>query len=68
MYVVNLILQSFPNSINDTNIIAFGSNVIGLEMAKMIVDEWLSAEFEGGRHQKRIDMIAEIEKINREKE
>lgn len=46
---------------NDTNIIAFGARVVGSELAKMIVDEWLNAEFEGGRHQKRIDMISEIE-------
>ena len=46
---------------NNTNIIAFGSRVIGIETAKMIVDEWHSAEYESGRHQIRIDMIAEIE-------
>lgn len=46
---------------NNSNIIAFGSRVIGIETAKMIVDEWLNAQYEGGRHQKRIDMIAEIE-------
>ena len=46
---------------NNTNIIAFGSRVIGIETAKMIVDEWLNAEYEGGRHQTRIDMIHEIE-------
>lgn len=46
---------------NNTNILAFGARVIGIELAKMIVDEWLKAEFEGGRHQKRIDMIHEIE-------
>lgn len=46
---------------NNTNILAFGARVIGIELAKMIVDEWLNAEFEGGRHQKRIDMISEIE-------
>lgn len=46
---------------NNTNIIAFGARVIGPELAKMIVDEWLGAEFQGGRHQRRIDMIAEIE-------
>ena len=46
---------------NNTNIIAFGSRVIGIETAKMICDEWLNAEFEGGRHQTRIDMISEIE-------
>ena len=45
---------------NNTNIVAFGARVVGQELAKMIVDEWLDAEFEGGRHQRRIDMIGEI--------
>ena len=45
---------------NNANIIAFGARVIGIETAKMIVDEWLAAEYEGGRHQTRVDMIAEI--------
>ena len=42
---------------NNTNIIAFGARVVGVELAKMIVEEWLNAEFEGGRHQRRVDMI-----------
>jgi len=46
---------------NNSNVIAFGARVIGIETAKMIVDEWLNAEFEGGRHQTRIDMLSEIE-------
>lgn len=46
---------------NNTNILAFGARVVGSELAKMIVDAWLEAEYEGGRHQKRIDMIKEIE-------
>ena len=46
---------------NNTNIIAFGARVIGPELAKMIVDEWLGAEFQGGRHQVRVDMLKEIE-------
>ena len=46
---------------NNTNIIAFGARVIGVETAKMICDEWLNAQYEGGRHQIRIDMIKEIE-------
>lgn len=46
---------------NNTNIIAFGARVVGIETAKMIVDEWLKAEYESGRHQVRIDMIAQIE-------
>ena len=46
---------------NNSNIVAFGARVIGIETAKMIVDEWLNADYEGGRHQVRVDMIAEIE-------
>ena len=46
---------------NNTNILAFGARVIGIELAKMIIDEWLNAEFEGGRHQTRVDMITAIE-------
>lgn len=46
---------------NNSNILSFGARVVGVELAKMIVDEWLNAEFEGGRHQRRIDMIKAIE-------
>jgi ribose 5-phosphate isomerase B len=46
---------------NNTNVLAFGSRVVGLELAKMIVDAWLNAEFEGGRHQTRVEAIAAIE-------
>ena len=47
---------------NNTNVVAFGARVIGTAMAEMIVDEFFDAEFEGGRHQKRIDMIGQIER------
>lgn len=47
---------------NNTNIVAFGSRVVGSELAKMIVSEWLDAKFEGGRHASRIEMISKIEK------
>ena len=46
---------------NNTNVLAFGARVIGIEMAKMIIDEWLDAGFMGGRHQTRVDMIMAIE-------
>lgn len=46
---------------NNSNMIAFGARVIGIEMAKMIVDCWLTAEFQGGRHQRRVDLIHAIE-------
>ena len=47
---------------NDSNIIAFGARIIGGEMAKAIVDTWLSTEFEGGRHARRVGKIMAIEK------
>jgi len=46
---------------NDTNILCLGARVVGLELAKMIVDEWLAASFEGGRHAVRVGQIREIE-------
>lgn len=46
---------------NNSNVLSFGARVVGIELAKMIVDEWLGAEFEGGRHQRRADMISAIE-------
>ena len=46
---------------NDSNVLAFGARVIGIEMAKMITDEWLDAEYQGGRHQRRVDMVMDIE-------
>ena len=47
---------------NNTNIIAFGARVVGPDLAKMIVDAWLEAEFQGGRHAERVGMIMEIER------
>ena len=46
---------------NNSNVLAFGARVVGDEMAKMITEQWLDAEFEGGRHQRRVDMMMEIE-------
>lgn len=46
---------------NNSNIIAFGARVVGDEMAKLIVDSWLDATYEGGRHQRRIDLISQID-------
>lgn len=51
---------------NNTNIVAFGSRVVGSELAKMIVKEWLEAIYEGGRHAKRIEMITELETEQRD--
>ena len=42
---------------NDSNVLCLGERVTGLGLALEIVDVWLKTPFEGGRHQKRIDMI-----------
>lgn len=47
---------------NNANIICLGGRVTGRELAFMIVDTFLDAEFQGGRHQTRIDKIHAIEK------
>jgi ribose 5-phosphate isomerase B len=52
---------------NNTNILALGSRVIGPELARMIVKAWLEAEYEGGRHAARVEMISQIEEERREK-
>ena len=46
---------------NDANIIAFGARVVGEATAEMIVDEFINTDYEGGRHQRRVDMITAIE-------
>ena len=46
---------------NDANVLSLGARVLGTELALVIVDEWLATDFEGGRHQGRIDLIAAIE-------
>ena len=46
---------------NDSNMLALGARVTGVEVAKMIVEAWLDTPFEGGRHQVRIDMISSVE-------
>ena len=46
---------------NNTNVLTLGSRVVGLEIAKMIVKAWLDAEFEGGRHASRLEIISQIE-------
>lgn len=43
---------------NDANAIALGGRLIGIEMAKACVDAFLTTEFEGGRHQRRVDQLA----------
>lgn len=48
---------------NNANFLALGARFITVEEAKKIVDAWLQAEFEGGRHQRRVDKITKIENL-----
>ncbi len=45
---------------NDSNVLCLGGRFIGLDMAMEILETWLSEPFEGGRHQKRVQMIEEF--------
>ncbi len=47
---------------NDTNVLTLGAGLIGVNLAKQIVKTWLSTEFGGGRHAKRIEKIIAVEK------
>lgn len=45
---------------NDAQVISVGARVVGSELAKMIVDIFLETEFEGGRHQRRVNLLNHI--------
>jgi ribose 5-phosphate isomerase B len=49
---------------NDAQILCLGARVVGTELAKMVVDAWTDAVFLGGRHQRRVDLIMDIEGRN----
>ena len=45
---------------NNSNVLCLGGRVLGVGLAKEILDAWLNTEFENGRHQERIDLIDEL--------
>ena len=51
----------FTKMHNNTNVLCFGGRVLGAGLALDIVDAYLDAKFEGGRHEKRVNMIMDIE-------
>lgn len=48
---------------NDTNVLTLGAGLIGVNLAKQIVNVWLSTAFGGGRHERRVIKIIAIEKL-----
>ena len=59
--VTNEFMAEMTKRHNNANIIALGGRVVTPEQAESIVKAWFTAEYEGGRHQRRLDMIADIE-------
>ncbi len=53
--------ESYSSSLskqhNDSNILCLGARVVGQELAKMILDQWLQADYEAGRHAIRVEML-----------
>ena len=60
--VTNEFMATATKNHNNSNVIALGGRVTTPEDAKALVKAWYTAEYEGGRHQRRLDMITDIEK------
>ena len=58
----NEFMAAMSREHNDANVLALGARVLGEGLAMRIVKVWLDTEFAGGRHQRRIDKIHDIEK------
>ena len=54
----------FSRAHNDSNVLALGADYLSVNEAICILRIWLGTEFEGGRHQDRVDLIKEIEDKN----
>jgi ribose 5-phosphate isomerase B len=61
----DLYTASLSRRHNDANVLAMGGRIVGFGLADEVVTVWLATAFEGGRHQRRIEQIAEIENSSR---
>jgi ribose 5-phosphate isomerase B len=59
---VNEFMARMARRHNDANVLALGGRILGDEMALSIVDVFLATDFEGGRHERRVTQISEIER------
>lgn len=57
----NEMLAKMTRSHNNANVICMGQNVVSQELANKMIDIFLSTEYEGGRHQRRLDLLTAIE-------
>ena len=58
----DLYLAEMARSHNNANVLSMGGRVVSTQLAEQIVDKFLSTEFEGGRHERRVAQLGEIEK------
>ncbi len=58
----DLYLARMARAHNDANVLAMGGRVIAPALAEEITAVWLDTPFEGGRHQRRVDQLAELER------
>ncbi|HPA70976.1 MAG TPA: ribose 5-phosphate isomerase B [Spirochaetota bacterium] len=58
----NCFMAEMSKRHNNANVLVIGARVVGDDLAVRIVESWLGAEYEGGRHQRRLDKIAAIER------
>ena len=57
----NVTMAELSRQHNDANVLAMGGRMVSTWMAEQIVAVWLASDFDGGRHQARIDQITEID-------
>jgi ribose 5-phosphate isomerase B len=58
----DLYTARMARSHNDANVLSMGARIVASEMALLILETWLQTEFEGGRHERRVGQIMEIER------
>ena len=59
----DLYLAEMARSHNNANVLSMGGRVVKFELAEQIVDKFISTEFEGGRHERRVAQLHEIELV-----
>ena len=58
----DLYLARLSRQHNDANVLSMGGRIVAFALAAEILKLWLETPYEGGRHQRRLELIAEIEK------
>lgn len=58
----DVFLAEIARANNDTNVLVMGAKVVAADLAEEIAAIWLTTPFKGGRHQRRLDMIAALER------